>query len=101
MYKSWKWFDSQDYEYQDYDMLINYELEQAFQRNEQTYTYKIASEYHTVNFKDMKETNHLSEDIATVLRVDVERQFREGKMNASYHAPLFRHYSSNIFLLCR
>ena len=74
----WKWHDPHE-TLEDYDTQENYEIEQAYLSNQPTYTHKSSSEHYTIDFRNMKETNHSSGDICTVVRVDLEKQYREGK----------------------
>ena len=64
----------------DYCTQQNYEIEQANLNGQPTYTHNSSTEHYTIDFKKMKEKDHLNRDTCTIVRVDLEKQYREGKL---------------------
>ena len=81
---TWKWQDDHDGEYQPYDYMINYSIEQAYQayktsRGREIFTYKDeADDTCTINFAKMEE--ELPDGtIFPIKRSDLEDLLKEGK----------------------
>lgn len=81
---TWKWLDDDDGEYQAYDHMVNYAIEQAYQahkagRGRDTFTYKDEEgETCIINFATMEEK--LSDNtIFPIKRSDLEDLLKEGK----------------------
>lgn len=73
----WKRIDDQGTV--DYDPEENYEIEQAHEKKEPSYTRQTSSEHYTIDFLKGIERDKQSGCIATVKRVDLEQQYRQGK----------------------
>lgn len=75
----WRRMDS-DESYSNYDPMLNYELEQAYQAMRQEYTSgSPGSIYHfTVDLKRLMETDHVTNGEHKVERIDVIKQLKEG-----------------------
>ena len=76
----WKRQDSQG-TWNEYDPIVNLEIEQAFKTPHIAHEHQdpAKSESFTIDFKEMEETDHISQDTYKVRRFDLEQQYREGE----------------------
>ena len=84
MYEIVRWIRKQagDLQGEEYNEIINYEIEMAFRNGQATCTIGTTAdiEYFTIDFATRKETDHGSHTISDVERIDVLKQLQEGML---------------------
>ena len=89
----WKRKEKSSLDGEDYDSLLNYEIEMAHRAGDITCTFGTNSDvdYFMIDFTKQKEIDLHTKMVCDVVRIDILKQLQEGKYIISEHQPVMKH----------